>query len=62
MTKWTPPLSIDELAHAASRLARGARHIDMTCGELDAALPWDQALGLKAGSVKTVLASRPELR
>ena len=39
MTKWTPPLSIAELARTASHLACGAKHIEATWNEIDAALP-----------------------
>jgi hypothetical protein len=39
VTNWTPPLSIAELAHTASHLACGAKHIEATWGEIDAALP-----------------------
>lgn len=39
MTKWTPPLSIAELARIASHLACGAKHIEATWSEIDAALP-----------------------
>jgi hypothetical protein len=38
VTKWTPPLPVAELARTASRLARGARHIETTWGEPGAAL------------------------
>ena len=36
MTKWTPPLSIAELARTASHLACGAKHIEATWSEIDA--------------------------
>jgi hypothetical protein len=39
VTKWTPPLSIAELARTASHLACGAKHIEATWSEIDAVLP-----------------------